>query len=187
MENLGRHMILISSALLILTSFIYEPETKALSQTIVIKDETNNISYPVKLINISIQDIQEPETIIVKHNCSYYNYSVPDLVSCEVDKTSEWYNYNISNINKDLTVEQLKKSGGVCWQYANYYVKLFASYNFTGTTYNFPIGKINHMVALVKKDNFYCWIDQLDYHCVELDLVKTYALAKENNITIKYE
>ena len=45
-------------------------------------------------------------------NCS--NLSLDDTSYCLKTELSKWYKYNISNIGKDLSIEELKERGGVC-------------------------------------------------------------------------
>jgi len=52
-------------------------------------------------------------------NC--LNLSIEDAAKCARDKTEPFFKYNITNIDTDLSLQQLKDWGGVCWHWANYY------------------------------------------------------------------
>lgn len=93
-----------------------------------------------------------------------------DSVKEYVGYTKTFYKYNASNRNATLTFEQLKEQGGVCWQYAEYYVALGLQDNYTATTFIFNVDPINaHEVAMIANSDGYCIIDQIIYHCQELE------------------
>ena len=61
---------------------------------------------------------EQPKDMIIVNNITLeeeanglYNRLIP------------FFKYNISNLETELTDEQLKNEGGVCWHWANWYVK----------------------------------------------------------------
>lgn len=74
-----------------------------------------------------------------------------------VKNVSEFYNYNLDNIMKKLSEQELRDSGGVCWHYADYYVKLASYDGFKAKKLIFPTSNnSSHAVTSVANENGYC-------------------------------
>lgn len=80
------------------------------------------------------------------------------------ENLSEFWKYNISNIRKDLSDEELKEEGGVCWQYSDWYVEQAKSRGLMGKKIEFWGSEdIGHAIAIVydKEISQYCILDQM--------------------------
>lgn len=134
---------LISSILLMLPSFAYSEKASLENETISIE---SIITSPIYCNNDSI-----------------INYS-----KCLRDEVATWYSYNYSNIHHNLTEEQLKEQGGVCWQYADYYSSKAASMGYY--TQNVIIRSSNHSrheFSVISNEEGYCILDQKNKWCFE--------------------
>lgn len=101
-------------------------------------------------------------------NCS--NLSLSQTASCLRSELSNWYYYNYSNIGKDLTLEQLKKEGGVCTHYTAWYIKQMSDYGFYAQKVYIDLnGTYAHAFAVASMNNTYCILDQTIIKCVDLD------------------
>lgn len=114
-----------------------------------------------------------------------------ETASCLQGFLEPWYNYNISNARKDLTLEQLKEQGGVCWHYAKWYQENLESLGFSVKNINFNGTDVGHVFTIVwtpelgDGNGAYCVIDQLAVSCYnlgEVDMDYLNSLENERNI-----
>lgn len=99
------------------------------------------------------------------------NLSIKDASMCLRNSLSEWYFYNISNLNDNyncytdktcnVNYDKLKKSGGVCWQAAAWYVDKAKELNYNAKFVTININEsIRHTFAVISDDEGYCLLDQ---------------------------
>ena len=82
------------------------------------------------------------------------------------DEVKEWYNYNISNVDKDLTDEELKKYGGVCRHYSQWYTREFKKRGFKAKDIIIELDENkSHMFSVVSDSTGYCVADQTKVWC----------------------
>ncbi len=101
------------------------------------------------------------------------NMSTSEVAMYLYDEVGRFYNYNISNANNKLTINELKTQGGVCRHYATYYVERAKEMGFMGQTVSFWGNNKSqgHMISLIYDDKLkeYCILDQSFYpRCFEL-------------------
>jgi len=105
-------------------------------------------------------------------NCSGMNLVMTSY--CLNNQVKSFFNYNISNIGKDLTIEQLKKEGGVCKNYADYYDTMAKNLGFYSTHVVIDINnETSHGFEVMSNSEGYCLNDQTINFCVPLDLNKS--------------
>ncbi len=83
----------------------------------------------------------------------------------------EFYNYNITNLHKKLTEEELKKEGGVCWHYSDWYVEQAEKLGLLAKRVDFYGEDSGHAIAILYDRNLteYCIVDQRQIpSCVKL-------------------
>lgn len=84
------------------------------------------------------------------------------------------YNYNLSNVGKYLSVEEINKTGGVCSNYAYWWYTSALDKGYLGSTvkiYGKPNYKIAHELAILYTGDLseYCVVDgQTIVGCVKL-------------------
>jgi hypothetical protein len=100
-------------------------------------------------------------------NCS--DMGLVDTAACLKNQVSAFYYYNISNVGKDLTEEELKQQGGVCKHYAEWYSNQAQNLGFYTKEIVFSVGDLNHEVALISNNEGYCVLDQTSAHCWFID------------------
>lgn len=75
----------------------------------------------------------------------------------------EFWKYNITNLKTDLTLEELKEQGGVCWHYSNWYVEQAKERGLYGKEVRFFGDDNGHSIAIIYDKNLteYCVMDQV--------------------------
>lgn len=115
------------------------------------------------------KDIVSPLKYSQENNCSEYK----DLFvksECLRQELSSWYKYNLSNKNKDLSLEQLKLEGGVCRHFADWYISQFNNSEFYIKSVSMDTSETTaHKVALVSNEQGYCVLDQREKGCVAFE------------------
>ena len=87
---------------------------------------------------------------------------------CLNRKLNKWYFYNISNVEKTLSLDELKSIGGVCRHAAEWYVQKAKEYGFLAHTEDFysydenNTAYIGHEIAVIWNKDLteYCILDQ---------------------------
>jgi len=103
---------------------------------------------------------------ISSENIDCFNLSLEDTSYCLRDKLKGFYKYNISNIDADLSLEELKEQGGVCRHFADWYFEQLKSAPFYTKEVTFDISDENaHKITIVSSPNGYCILDQLSVKC----------------------
>jgi len=82
-------------------------------------------------------------------------------------EVNEFWKYNLSNIKNDLTLEQLKEQGGVCWHYADYYVdRILNETSFYAKKVRITsTEKVDHEFTIASGKEGYCVLDQTKIWC----------------------
>ena len=159
----------------------------------------NNIFFILLIVNIVVLFISIKETFslneltfkskIIKDNINN-NCSGNDIFfisECLNKELKRFYYYNYSNINKKLSLQELKEQGGVCLHYANWYKEQFISlgakditgkrllkekeiYNYYVETVEFSTNNMtSHMVTIVSNDDGYCLLDMINMNCLKFE------------------
>ena len=71
----------------------------------------------------------------------------------------------MSNYEKEINLTQLKIEGGVCYQWANYYIDTIKQLGYNGTNVQFFINNSEgHAIALLYSNDLkdYCILDQVN-------------------------
>ena len=82
-----------------------------------------------------------------------------------------FYNYNITNWKKPLTNEELKREGGVCWHYSDWYIEQAEKDGFMAKRVDFYGKDSGHSIAIIydKEMTEYCIVSQTQFpQCSEL-------------------
>lgn len=110
---------------------------------------------------ISLQSFSEPD------NNGCVNLSLKETAFCLNNELKEFYYYNITNWKQDITLDELKIEGGVCWHYAKWYIGRAKSLGFDAEEVIFGISdKYSHSIAIMStnggdgKERGYCVLDQ---------------------------
>jgi len=94
------------------------------------------------------------------------NLDIFDTSNCLRKEVGEFYNYNISNVGKTMTNEELKIEGGVCSHYADYYGGRIKELGFNYNRISIEAGEdFNHAFAAISNDKGYCILDQIKIFC----------------------
>jgi hypothetical protein len=97
-------------------------------------------------------------------NCTDLNLS--ESAYCLRDRLLGFYKYNISNIDKELTLDELKEQGGVCSHYSKWYITEMEKNGFNAEYVVFPLNEtINHAIAIASNSEAYCILDQRAVNC----------------------
>lgn len=107
------------------------------------------------------------------------NMTTEETSFCLRNKLKEFYYYNISNIGKALSINRLKKEGGVCWHYSNWYCSRARDLGFFCERVSISTGQGGHSIAVISGHNDYCMLDQtIAPKCNRLELINQ---TTENN------
>ena len=97
------------------------------------------------------------------------NTSLQDSASCVVDITKGFYKYNLDNVSKTLSFEELKEQGGVCTSWSAYYSDIGKNLGFNTKKVIIPVeGNIYHEFSVWSAEDAYCILDQTKAMCVGL-------------------
>lgn len=102
------------------------------------------------------------------NDCS--NLTLEESALCLQSELKTFYNYNLSNRGLDLTLEELKRDGGVCWHYSNWYATRMKELGFYGTEVSIRNSKEDtHKFAVASNEWGYCTLDQTKISCIKLN------------------
>jgi hypothetical protein len=103
-----------------------------------------------------------------------------DTSFCLREKLLPIYKYNISNVGKKLTDEQLIKEGGVCSSYSDWYEKRANSLGYYSKGIVISVNpEFDHKFAIISDNSGYCVLDQMNVKCFSLR-----TLSEEENETL---
>lgn len=84
---------------------------------------------------------------------------------CLNDELNTWFNYNMTNVGKKLSLDELKRVGGVCDQYSDFYLEKAEELGFYGKKVVFDVGNSSHAIAIISDRTGYCLLDQINMQC----------------------
>lgn len=120
-------------------------------------------SMAVTILNIQSQEIPN-QTFNVQKTCS--NLSLFKTSVCLEESLASFYNYNLSNANKEITLDQLETEGGVCSHYSNWYESQLTGSKFYIQRIILPINnQTNHVMNIISNEEGYCVLDQIQNQC----------------------
>ena len=103
---------------------------------------------------------------IIEEKCGL---TLEDTAYCLKNELKTFYNYNSSNIGKELTLTELREQGGVCSHYSAWYVQNMEKYGYKSEklVFDMNLNKTKkHAIAVSSDDTGYCVLDQLSINCV---------------------
>lgn len=104
------------------------------------------------------------ESLNIIEKCN--NKPLDDSASCAVHEIRKFFKYNLSNRWRNMTFDELKEEGGICWQWAQLYQEIGLRLNFYATTkVIYKNSTTTHMITIWSNDDGYCVIDQTGYWC----------------------
>ena len=97
--------------------------------------------------------------------CAHLNNTVLTAY-CLNDKLNSFFIYNMSNVGKALTEDQLKEEGGVCSHFARWYRDHLTALGLNAKEVDIDVNKTSgHVIAMVEEEDAYCVLDQTDVWC----------------------
>jgi hypothetical protein len=114
--------------------------------------------------NILFGNMEENESYCLN------NTDINIATNCLRRELSSFYNYNLSNQNKTLSLDELKAEGGVCWHYAEWYRDNALALGFDAKAVLIKMGDKYHKVAILSDKDTYCIADQMYVVCNDLDV-----------------
>jgi len=125
--------------------------------------------------------ISKPDTKLFDNNTNCSGLNLVMTSDCLNKQVNSFFNYNMSNRGKALGITQLKKEGGVCQNYAEYYAEMDESLGFYSENVIIDIdNKTTHAFNIISNYDGYCIQDQTVNFCIKLDLNKTKELENES-------
>ena len=102
----------------------------------------------------------------IDSNCSGLNLVMTS--QCLKDQLSTFYFYNSSQIGKELSLDELKKFGGVCHQYAGWYYDNAIRLGFNAERVIMKVNdNMSHEIAIMSNSEGYCSLDMENINCIE--------------------
>jgi hypothetical protein len=107
-------------------------------------------------------------TSVIKNNVNCNDTDIINASYCLRDQLNLWYNYNMSNVNIKMSADELKKQGGVCWQYSEWYLNEMKSRGFLAYSYAFwKNSTVRHQITIASDNTAYCILDQTEVRCIK--------------------
>jgi hypothetical protein len=102
-------------------------------------------------------------------DCDNSSYDLFSAVNCLNQKVSENYNYNDSEANNDVTINDtyLYLRGGDCKDYTDYYERHLNALGYFNTSriiYDVN-DSASHVYLIVYDNHYHCTIDETEYKC----------------------
>ena len=95
-----------------------------------------------------------------------------DSAKCLRNELTTFFKYNLSQVGKDLSLEELKRDGGTCYNYANWYKDNLINLGFNATTISFWGEDLGHLITLAWTNNLnngtYCILDMTNVKCNQM-------------------
>lgn len=113
-----------------------------------------------------------PAGIIPSNDTECKNLNLFNTSYCLRDNLREWFNYNISNVGKNLTLDELKQEGGVCQHYAEWYSAQMKSLGFHTQEIIIDTDGTLHEFTIASNYEGYCLADQRTVVCYRLTQTK---------------
>ena len=121
------------------------------------------------LLAVNIDNyLENKPTLSINDDNNCINLSLELTAKCLNKKVISFYKYNITNLEREMNLSELKELGGVCHDYAEYY--------YDNTPNNFYRKKVtmdldnetSHMITIISDSTGYCSLDQINYDCTKL-------------------
>lgn len=94
------------------------------------------------------------------------NLGLFESANCLVKNVKTFYKYTRTEGNVPLTLEEIKKNGGDCWDYTYLYSEAAKDLGFGYKYLKYPMNtKEDHIFLIIYNEEGYCLIDQLKYKC----------------------
>jgi len=108
-----------------------------------------------------LQAIPESEQEII-NSCS--NLTLQKTASCLRSNILPIYSYNLTDDFKFLTFDNMKKTGGDCYDWSRLYLRLINKMpEFYGEIKRIPIGyRVSHAITIISDDTGYCVLDLIN-------------------------
>jgi hypothetical protein len=102
-----------------------------------------------------------PSFSVVNESDRCYGLDLLNTSDCLQKELKEFYKYNISMQHEKYSLETLKKNGGVCWHFAQWYLDRAKDIGYNSVTSIVQINKNNsHEFAIISNEEGYCVLDQ---------------------------
>lgn len=98
-------------------------------------------------------------------NCT--NLSLEATAGCLIGEFNEFFVYNFSQAGKEITLDEIKESGGVCYHAAKYYEQRGKELGFESSYVGIGMNEtMSHAFATISDSTGYCTIDIWRFDCV---------------------
>lgn len=146
-----------------------------------------SIVLSILTLGLNFKDYLIEAKPIVSYNSDCKNLSLFETSNCLKEELSNFYKYNLSNVGKKLTLEELKANGGVCEHYTDWYKDNLIGLGYVMldddelrtvrakdenyvSTHRISISKdTNHIYAVASNYEGYCVLDQLNIECLKFE------------------
>lgn len=96
------------------------------------------------------------------NNCSDLDIFLSS--ACLNMELKKFYNYNLLNVNKNLSFDELKKFGGVCSHYSEWYKQQMINLGFYAERFKISVdNKTAHSFTIASSKDGYCVLDGKDF------------------------
>lgn len=104
----------------------------------------------------------------ISENCE--NLDLFETSKCLNENVRSFYKYNINNTGKELTLEQLKESGGVCSHFSKLYYNAGKELGFYTREVKIDVDindnlEIMHVFTIISGKEGYCLLDNASVDC----------------------
>jgi len=121
------------------------------------------ISMP--LVKGYFDDREFNDVLDISKACSSLN--IIESTECATKITKSFYKYNIDNLGKELDFQTLKKDGGVCTSWSDYYNEIGQNLGYNTENVIIKISDdLSHEFNVWSNENQYCIIDQTESICI---------------------
>ncbi len=120
------------------------------------------ISLLVVQLNLHFPEFSQSK--LIDNNCN--KTDIFTNAECLNNKLGQWWYYNISNIGKELSLEELKEKGGVCSHATEWFLNNINNSIFYTERVLIKINKSKyHTFAIMSNEQGYCLLDQKIIQC----------------------
>ncbi len=124
----------------------------------------------VTLLILFIVELVRYKEPVVKENIAEgcNGLDIFDTSLCLQRNVMSFYKYNVSNVGKELTFEELKEQGGVCSHYSNLYYQAGLELGFHSKEVDIEVDEDgSHIFTIISNSDGYCKLDERDTTCFE--------------------
>lgn len=120
--------------------------------------------FPSLLGNKNHKDIKVNTSENIIDGC--VNLNIFNTAVCLRENVRSFYNYNVSNTDKDLTFEELKQQGGVCSHYSSLYYNAGRTLDFYSREVTIYVDDdTGHIFTIISDTDGYCLLDEINIQC----------------------